>query len=111
MPSRTPPAVCVPRAARLVVRDVPRRMQQEYGIVEEAEATFVRLDVRPCMNRDGVRFDNGRAVLPQEFQVGQRADVPHVPEGCRAEELLAVSSTVASRPVGVLPAYMPETFL
>ncbi len=37
--------------------------------------TFVQLSAEPFSYRDAVRFNNGKEILLQKLEVGQRADV------------------------------------
>src|ERR1051326_7781625 len=70
------PAVCVPPGARLLVRDIPAKLQHECGFQDEVkEAVFTQ--VTPVENtfRDAVRFENGVEVLLQRFDEGQRMRV------------------------------------
>jgi hypothetical protein len=69
------PAVCIPPGARLRLTDVPRDMQQEFGIGPVEEVTFVELSASAYRYRDGIRFENGREVLLQNIREGVRLDV------------------------------------
>jgi len=68
-------AVCIPPGARLVLRDIPKEMQQELGIAEEEEVTFTELTASAHTYRDAVRFSNGRQILLQRLREGQRVEV------------------------------------
>ncbi len=69
------PAVCVPPDARLLLRDIPKDLQQQFGVGGTEEVTFVQLSATPYQFRDAVRFSNGREILLQKLQCGQRVDV------------------------------------
>jgi hypothetical protein len=69
------PAVCIPPGARLVLRDIPLALQQELGLGEEEEVTFIQLSVEAYTHRDGVRFRNGREINLQRLQQDQSVDV------------------------------------
>ena len=69
------PAVCVPPGARLLLRDIPKDLQQQFGVEGTEEVTFVQVSAIPYQFRDAVRFSNGREVLLQKLQRGQQVDV------------------------------------
>lgn len=69
------PAVCVPPGARLVVRDIPKRLQREMGVSETEEVVFVQITAEVNAYRDAIRFQNSRQVLLQELREGQRVRV------------------------------------
>jgi hypothetical protein len=69
------PAVCIPPGAQLMLRDIPRRLQQQLGVGNEEEVTFAQLNADAYSYRDAVRFNNGREVLLQKLGVGQRVDI------------------------------------
>ena len=61
------PAVCVPPGALLALRDIPKHLQQQFGIGTNEEVTFVQLSATPYQYRDAVRFNNGREVRLQDL--------------------------------------------
>jgi hypothetical protein len=69
------PAVCVPPGARLLIRDMPKDLQQGFDIGETEEVTFVQLSANEYTYRDAVCFQNGRELLLQRLHAGQRVDV------------------------------------
>jgi len=69
------PAVCVPPGARLLLRDIPKDLQQQFGIGGTEEVTFVQLSATAYEFRDAARFSIGREILLQKLQCGQRVDV------------------------------------
>lgn len=69
------PAVCVPPGARLVLRDIPERLQRPLGVAAEEEVTFTQIEPRTSPYRDAVRFGNGKEILLQKLEPGQRVDV------------------------------------
>jgi hypothetical protein len=68
-------AVCVPPGARLRLRDIPDYLQRSLDVGAVEEVTFIEKSFEEFAYRDGVRFANGRAVLLQRLQCGQRVDV------------------------------------
>lgn len=68
-------AVCLPPGARLVVRDIPARLQQQWGVCDREEAVFTQITAAVNTYRDAVRFSNGREVRLQEFREGIRVRV------------------------------------
>jgi hypothetical protein len=75
------PAVCVPPGARLLLRDIPKGLQQEFGVLEAEEVTFVQQNAEAYMYRDAVRFQNGREILLQRLKCGQHVDVLDLSSG------------------------------
>lgn len=69
------PAVCVPPGSRLILSDVPKGLQREFGVGEVEEVEFVEISAEVNAYRDAVRFSNGRQVLLQQLREGQRARV------------------------------------
>jgi hypothetical protein len=70
------PAVCIPPGARLLVQDIPAKLQHECGLHEEmAEAVFTQVTEVVNTFRDAVRFRNGVEVLLQRLNEGQRVRV------------------------------------
>jgi hypothetical protein len=74
-PAKAVCAVCVPPGARLLLRDIPERLQREYQIGEAEGVTFTQISASEYHYRDAVRFANGREVLLQMLQEGQRVEV------------------------------------
>ena len=68
-PSRLP-AVCVPPGARLLLRDIPQRLQQGLGVRAVEEVTFVQQSIEAYVHRHAVRFRNGQEILLQRLQCG-----------------------------------------
>jgi len=75
------PAVCVPPGARLRLRDIPDTLQQSLDVGAVEEVTFVEKSLEEFAYRDGVRFANGREVLLQRLQCGQRVEVLSLDSG------------------------------
>jgi hypothetical protein len=69
------PAVCIPPGAQLTLHNIPVHLQQELGVKETEPVVFAQLSASEYRYRDGVRFANGREVLLQSLQEGQRVDV------------------------------------
>jgi hypothetical protein len=72
---RATPAVCIPPGARLILQDIPARLQEQFGVGPAEEVTFVQLSADPYRYRDAIRFSNGLSVLLQKLQPGQRVEV------------------------------------
>ena len=64
------PAVCIPPGARLLLRDIPKDLQQQFGLAGTEEVAFVQLSATPYQFRDAVRFSNGREIRLQELSEG-----------------------------------------
>ncbi len=69
------PAVCVPPGARLLVRDIPARLQLELGLESEAEKVVFTQTSASASFRDAIRFRNGTDLLLQRLSEGQRVHV------------------------------------
>ena len=70
------PAVCIPPGARLLIRDIPEKLQQECGLHKDLEdAVFTQITASVNTYRDALRFQNGIEVLLQRFAIGQRVHV------------------------------------
>lgn len=76
-PPRTEPvpAVCIAPGARLMLQDIPARLQNELGVGAAEEVTFTQITATVNSYRDSVRFKNGRTIRLQEFREGQRVKV------------------------------------
>jgi len=74
-PPKTPCAVCIPPYARLLLRDIPQRLQRQLGIGSIEEVVFIHMSALSGRHRDGVRFSNNQEILLQHFAEGQRARV------------------------------------
>jgi hypothetical protein len=68
-------AVCLPPGARLLICDIPPRLQQQWGVSEREEATFTQTSAAVNTYRDAVRFSSGCEVRLQEFREGMRVRV------------------------------------
>ncbi len=68
-------AVCIPPGARLLLQDIPARLQAECSVDSAEIVTFTQLTASPHSYRDAVRFGNGREVRLQELREGQRVRV------------------------------------
>jgi hypothetical protein len=73
-PTRVP-AVCVPPGARLILQDIPKRLQRELCVGEVETVTFTEISAEVNTYRDAIRFDNNRRILLQALEPGQRVTV------------------------------------
>lgn len=69
------PALCLPPAARLVLRDVAPSLREKYALRSEEEVKFVQLSADPNTYRDALCFRNGTVLRLQHLPAGQRATV------------------------------------
>jgi len=75
-PRLTPaPAVCIPPGARLELREVPERLQQELAVGPVERVTFTQISAAANTYRDAVRFANGRELRLQDLREGLRVCV------------------------------------
>ena len=68
------PAVCIPPGARLLVRDIPDKMQKSLGL-ESGIQEVVFTQIGTAGFRDAIRFPNGAELLLQRLTEGQRVRV------------------------------------
>jgi hypothetical protein len=69
------PAVCIPPGARLRLDDIPKSLRTKHGVGTQEAVTFTQLSGNPGEYRDAIVFENGRSVLLQELEEGQRLRV------------------------------------
>ncbi|MFB3826794.1 MAG: hypothetical protein ACE15B_08490 [Bryobacteraceae bacterium] len=80
-PSKQVAAVCIPPGARLMLYDIPRRLQNDLGVEAQEEVTFTQISAQVSSYRDAVRFRNGRILRLQELREGQRVKVLDLSSG------------------------------
>ena len=68
-------AVCIPPGARLLLSDIAEDVQNSFAVGASEEATFTQLTATANTYRDAVRFTNGREILLQRLNKGQRVRV------------------------------------
>ena len=68
-------AVCLPPGAHLLIRDIPQRLQQQWGVCDREEAVFTQISAAVNTYRDAIRFSGGREIRLQEFREGIRVRV------------------------------------
>lgn len=68
-------AVCIPPGARLLLRDISEEAQRSLRVGATEEVIFTQLTATPYAYRDAVRFENGREILLQRLNKGQRVTV------------------------------------
>ena len=70
------PAICIPPGARLLIQDIPAKLQRECGFLTEVEeAVFTQVTAVVNTFRDAVRFHNGIEILLQRLNEGQRVRI------------------------------------
>jgi len=74
-PRQAPCAVCIPPGARLLLLDIPKRLQQQRGVAASEEVTFIQTSAQAGRHRDGIRFGNNQEILLQHLAEGQRVVV------------------------------------
>jgi hypothetical protein len=70
-----PCAVCIPPGSRLLLQDIPERLQQQLGVGAAEEVVFTQNSAEAFRHRDGVRFRNGQEILLQRLAEAQRTRV------------------------------------
>jgi hypothetical protein len=68
-------AVCIPPGARLLLSDIAEDVQRSFAVGASEEVTFTQLTATANTYRDAVRFSNGREILLQRLNKGQRVRV------------------------------------
>ena len=68
-------AVCLPPGARLLICDIPPRLQQQWHTGDREEAVFTQISAAANTYRDAIRFSSGCEVRLQEFREGMRVRV------------------------------------
>lgn len=71
----SPCVVCIPPGARLILRDISGQMQERLGVSGAEIVFFTQIGADQHAHRDAIRFANGREILLQHLNPGQRADV------------------------------------
>jgi len=74
------PAVCIPPGTQLLLRDIPLHLRCRLDVGGEEEVTFTQVTAATNTHRDAVRFGDGREILLQELNVGQRVRVLGIPK-------------------------------
>ena len=71
----TPPAVCIPPGARLIVRNIPEDLQRRFRISQEEEVVFTQLSSEFNSYRDAIRFRGDCQVRLQDLREGMPVQV------------------------------------
>jgi len=71
----TPPAVCIPPGARLIVRNIPEDLQRRFRIGQEEAVVFTQLSSEFNSYRDAIRFRGDREVRLQDLREGMPVQV------------------------------------
>jgi hypothetical protein len=65
-------AVCVPPGARLILKDISARMQQDLRLCAEEGGKFIETSAEAHRHRDAIQLANGRVIPLQQLCEGQR---------------------------------------
>jgi hypothetical protein len=68
-------AVCIPPGARLLLSDIAEDVQKSFDVGASEEVTFTQVTATTNTYRDAVRFANGREIVLQRLNRGQRVRV------------------------------------
>ena len=82
-------AVCIPPGAKLVLRDIPQYLRTELKVAGDELVTFTQLNASANAYRDAIQFENGKELLLQRLQPGQRVKVVSLAGSESAEPLIA----------------------
>ena len=69
------PVVWVPSGTYLILKDLPRFLQQRYGLEEEEGAIYLRPDAGDGTSGGELCFNNGALVQLRELRAGQLVEV------------------------------------
>jgi len=94
-PRKTVAAVCIPPGARLMLHDIPARLQDHLGVGPDEEVTFAQISATVNTYRDAVRFERGGTVRLQELREGQRVEVLDLSMAEEPAPLISESMEVA----------------
>jgi len=90
------PAVCVPPGTKLLLHDIPEKIQRSLGVDPVEVVTFVQKSPDAFVYRDAVRFSTGDEILLQCLERGQRVDVLSLCEEEEAQHSEIESNAVAT---------------
>lgn len=68
--TRTPPAVCVPPGARLLVKGISPGLRQRFQVSEEETVVFTQMSIDVNTHRDAICFHNGTHARLQDLCEG-----------------------------------------
>jgi hypothetical protein len=68
-------AVWVPSGTYLILKDIPKFLQQRYGLEEDEGAIYLRPDAGDGTSGGELRFNNGALVQLRELRAGQLVEV------------------------------------
>lgn len=80
------PVVCIPPGARLRLYDIPASLRSQYGVKQEESVLFTQVSATAGAYRDAIAFRNGRTLLLQQFEPGQRLRVLWLDESAEERE-------------------------
>jgi len=73
-PREVPCAACIPPGARLLLRDIPDRLQKHLALEIEENVVFTQKSSEVGRLRDGFRFTNGQEIPLQRLAAGTTAN-------------------------------------
>jgi hypothetical protein len=82
------PAICIPPGASLILRDISEQLQREANVGPAEEVTFTQVSEASHAYRDAVRFPNGRVILLQQLNEGQRVRVLALGPDAQVEDIV-----------------------
>jgi hypothetical protein len=71
----TPPAICIPPGARLIVGNIPEDLQRRFRISREEAVVFTQLSSEFNSYRDAIRFRDDCQVRLQDLREGMPVQV------------------------------------
>jgi hypothetical protein len=89
------PAVCVPPGAMLLVHGIPKRLQCEWRVGDEATVGFTQISAAAYQHRDALRLPNGLEILLQHLYEGMHLRVLSLGGSDEVVDLLPEDFTVS----------------
>ena len=68
-------AVCIPDGAELILTGIPESLQFSAGVLGTEIVVFRQQSLDEATHRDAIEFSNGKLILLQELDEGQRVGV------------------------------------
>ena len=90
-------AVCIPPGARLILQDIPTRLQRDLNVGPAEQVTFTQLTASENTYRDAIRFRNGQQILLQKLQEGEHVQVCDLSSAQAFERALESSQNLQFR--------------
>jgi hypothetical protein len=81
------PTVCIPPGARLLLRDIPKPLEEKHGLKTDTEEVVFTETRHAIGFRDAIQFPSAKTLLLQQFNENQRVGVLSLSGSRTAESL------------------------